>query len=122
MASPLEYLPSEHICSRPLGLCFNKIGDLYIVDAYFGLLKVGPEGGLATPLTTEAEGVRFNFTNDPDLDDEGNIYFTDSRIHYQRRSVMPCPRSLPSALRAWLDAHLIPTDHGDGDRLIVNIT
>jgi sugar lactone lactonase YvrE len=93
MASPLEYLPSEHICSRPLGLCFNKIGDLYIVDAYFGLLKVGPEGGLATPLATEAEVVRVNFTNDPDLDDEGNIYFTDSRIHYQRRSVMPCPRS-----------------------------
>ncbi|KAL5648061.1 hypothetical protein ACJX0J_042416, partial [Zea mays] len=86
MTSPLEYLPSEHICSRPLELFFNKIGDLYIIDAYFGLLKVGPEGGLATPLATEAEVVRFNFTNDPDLDDEGNIYFTDSRIHYQRRS------------------------------------
>jgi sugar lactone lactonase YvrE len=116
--------PSEHVCNRSLGLCFDKTGDLYIVDAYFGLLKVRPEGGLATLLATEAEGVRFNFTNDLDLDldDEGNIYFTDSSIHYQRRSVMPCPRSLPSALRAWLDAHLIPTDHGDGDRLIVNIT
>ena len=121
-ASSLEYLPSEHISNRPLGLCFDKTGDLYIADAYFGLLKVRPEGGLATPLATEAEGVRFNFTNDLDLDDEGNIYFTYSSIHYQRRSVMPYPRSLPSALRAWLDAHLIPTDHGDGDRLIVNIT
>jgi sugar lactone lactonase YvrE len=70
------------------------------------LLKVGPEGGLATPLATEAEGVRLNFTNDLDLDDEGNVYFTDSSIHYQRRSVMTCPRSLPSALRAWMDAHL----------------
>eukprot|EP00267_Zea_mays_P056136 XP_023156172.1 protein STRICTOSIDINE SYNTHASE-LIKE 3-like [Zea mays] len=71
-ASPLEYLPSEHICNRPLGLCFDNTGDLYIIDAYFGLLKVCPEGGLATPLATEAEGVRFNFTNDLDL--EGNIH------------------------------------------------
>ncbi|ONL94808.1 Noc2p family [Zea mays] len=79
--------PSEHICNRPLGLCFDKTGDLYIADAYFGLLKVRREAGLATLLATEAEGVRFNFTNDLDLDldDEGNIYFTDSSIHYQRR-------------------------------------
>jgi sugar lactone lactonase YvrE len=103
----VEYLPNEHICGRPLGLRFDKkTGDLYIADAYFGLLKVGPEGGLATPLATEAEGVRLNFTNDLDLDDEGNVYFTDSSIHYQRRSVMTYPRSLPSALRAWMDAHL----------------
>jgi hypothetical protein len=109
-ASPLEYLPNEHICGRSLGLRFDKkTGDLYIADAYFGLLKVGPEGGQATPLATEAEGVRLNFTNDLDLDDEGNVYFTDSSIHYQRRSVMPCPRSLPSALLGWLDAHLIPS-------------
>ncbi|KAF0915173.1 hypothetical protein E2562_034085 [Oryza meyeriana var. granulata] len=29
---------------------------------------VGPDGVLATPLATEAEGVRFNFTNDLELD------------------------------------------------------
>ncbi|PAN44993.1 hypothetical protein PAHAL_9G086600 [Panicum hallii] len=88
-ASPMDYLPNEHICGRPLGLRFDKkSGDLYIADAYFGLLKVGPEGGLATPLATEAEGVRFNFTNDLDLDEEGNVYFTDSSINYQRRNFM----------------------------------
>ncbi|RWR80341.1 protein STRICTOSIDINE SYNTHASE-LIKE 3 [Cinnamomum micranthum f. kanehirae] len=59
--SPLSYLKNEHICGRPLGLRFDKkTGDLYIADAYFGLLKVGPEGGLATPLATEAEGVVFS--------------------------------------------------------------
>lgn len=95
-ASPMEYLPNEHICGRPLGLRFDKRnGDLYIADAYFGLLKVGPEGGLATPLATEAEGVRLNFTNDLDLDDEGNVYFTDSSLHYQRRSVLPPTTHLP---------------------------
>nr|AIL49060.1 strictosidine synthase [Nothapodytes nimmoniana] len=85
--SPLSYLKNEHICGRPLGLRFDKkTGDLYIADAYFGLMKVGPEGGLATSLITEAEGVPFKFTNDLDIDDEGNIYFTDSSKNYQRRN------------------------------------
>uniref|UniRef100_A0A7N0VK27 Strictosidine synthase conserved region domain-containing protein n=1 Tax=Kalanchoe fedtschenkoi TaxID=63787 RepID=A0A7N0VK27_KALFE len=87
--SPLSYLKNEHICGRPLGLRFDKKnGDLYIADAYFGLLKVGPEGGLAIPLTTEAEGVPLGFTNDLDLDEEGNIYFTDSSTKYQRRNFL----------------------------------
>ncbi|KAK8491827.1 hypothetical protein V6N13_082466 [Hibiscus sabdariffa] len=85
--SPLSYLPNEHICGRPLGLRFDKkTGDLYIADAYLGLLKVGPEGGLATSLVTEADGVPLRFTNDLDIDDEGNIYFTDSSTIYQRRN------------------------------------
>lgn len=84
--SAMSYLPNEHICGRPLGLRFDKkTGDLYIADAYFGLLKVGPEGGLATSLTTEAEGEPLRFTNDLDIDEEGNIYFTDSSTKYQRR-------------------------------------
>ncbi|CAI9105824.1 OLC1v1004839C2 [Oldenlandia corymbosa var. corymbosa] len=87
--SPLLYLKNEHICGRPLGLRFDqKTGDLYIADAYFGLMKVGPEGGLATSLVTEAEGVPLRFTNDLDFDDDGNIYFTDSSINYQRRNFM----------------------------------
>ncbi|CAL9117007.1 protein STRICTOSIDINE SYNTHASE-LIKE 3 [Musa acuminata AAA Group] len=87
--SLFSYLKNEHICGRPLGLRFDKrTGDLYIADAYFGLLKVGPQGGLAAPLTTEAEGVPFNFTNDLDIDEEGNVYFTDSSTNYQRRNFM----------------------------------
>lgn len=46
---------------------------------------MGPEGGLATSLTTEAEGVPFRFTNDVDVDEEGNVYFTDSSSQYPRR-------------------------------------
>ncbi|RZC78497.1 hypothetical protein C5167_002716 [Papaver somniferum] len=86
-ASALAYLKNEHICGRPLGLRFDKkTGDMYICDAYLGLMKVGPDGGLATSLVTEAEGVPLKFTNDLDIDDEGNIYFTDSSITYQRRN------------------------------------
>ncbi|KAL6966696.1 cohesin loading factor Ssl3 [Sarracenia purpurea var. burkii] len=87
--SPLSYLKNEHICGRPLGLRFDKrTGDLYIADAYFGLMKVGPGGGLAISLATEAEGVPLGFTNDLDIDDEGNIYFTDSSTKYQRRNFL----------------------------------
>ncbi|KAE8692980.1 Protein STRICTOSIDINE SYNTHASE-LIKE 3 [Hibiscus syriacus] len=87
--SPLSYLPNEHICGRPLGLRFDKnTGDLYIADAYLGLFKVGPEGGLATSLVTEVDGVPLRFTNDLDIDDEGNIYFTDSSSKFQRRNFM----------------------------------
>lgn len=87
--SALSYLKNEHICGRPLGLRFDKrTGELYIADAYFGLMKVGPEGGLATSLASEAEGVPLRFTNDLDLDDEGNVYFTDSSTVYQRRNFL----------------------------------
>ncbi|KAE9616791.1 hypothetical protein Lal_00034830 [Lupinus albus] len=86
-AIPFSYVKTEHICGRPLGLRFDKkTGDLYIADAYFGLLKVGPEGGLATSLVTEAEGVPLRFTNDVDVDSEGNVYFTESSANYQRRN------------------------------------
>lgn len=81
-----SYVKNEHICGRPLGLRFDKrTGEFYIADAYFGLMKVGPQGGLATSLVTEAEGVPLRFTNDLDIDDEGNVYFTDSSTKYQRR-------------------------------------
>ncbi|XAR60216.1 Strictosidine synthase [Bertholletia excelsa] len=87
--SPLSYLKNEHKCGRPLGLRFDKrTGDLYIADAYFGLMKVGPQGGQATSLATEAEGVPFRFTNDLDIDEEGNVYFTDSSTKYQRRNFL----------------------------------
>ncbi|KAG6436440.1 hypothetical protein SASPL_101339 [Salvia splendens] len=51
-------------------------------------MKVGPEGGLATSLTTEAEGVPLGFTNDLDVDDQGNVYFTDSSTKYKRRNFL----------------------------------
>ncbi|GIX98076.1 adipocyte plasma membrane-associated protein [Caerostris extrusa] len=30
----------EHICGRPLGLTFNKAGQLFVADAYLGLLSI----------------------------------------------------------------------------------
>ncbi|XP_077236648.1 protein STRICTOSIDINE SYNTHASE-LIKE 10-like [Tasmannia lanceolata] len=80
----------EDTCGRPLGVQFNMAtGDLYIADAYYGLVAVGPEGGLATQLATEAEGEPFCLTNGVDINQEnGDVYFTDSSTVFQRRDAM----------------------------------
>ncbi|CAL5442106.1 unnamed protein product [Camellia sinensis] len=63
------------ICGRPLGFSFDSAnGKLYIVDAYFGLLVVGPNGGLVTQL------VPFKFLDGLDVDQfTGLVYFSDAR-------------------------------------------
>ncbi|KAF7006384.1 hypothetical protein CFC21_021432 [Triticum aestivum] len=78
---------TESLCGRPLGLAFHrKSGDLYIADAYKGLMRVGPDGGEAEVLATSAGGVRFNFVNGIDIDQvTGDVYFTDSSVTYPRR-------------------------------------
>lgn len=84
--TPAPRLSQEHICGRPLGLRFEKrTGELYIADGYFGILKVGPQGGLAEPVVTEVNGDPFKFCNDLDFDEDGNLYFTVSSTKYQRR-------------------------------------
>ncbi|KAL2895883.1 Protein STRICTOSIDINE SYNTHASE-LIKE 10 [Bienertia sinuspersici] len=80
----------EHKCGRPLGLRFNeKTGELYIADAYLGLMTVGPKGGLASRVVTEVEGVPLGFTNGLDIDQQtGVVYFTSSSTLYPRRQYM----------------------------------
>ncbi|KDP43882.1 hypothetical protein JCGZ_20892 [Jatropha curcas] len=77
----------ERVCGRPLGLRFDKkTGNLYIADAYYGLMVVGPEGGLAIPLATHAGGKPILFANDLDLHENGSIFFTDTSKRYDRVS------------------------------------
>ncbi|OMO68037.1 Six-bladed beta-propeller, TolB-like protein, partial [Corchorus capsularis] len=62
----------------------KQSGDLYIADAYFGLLVVGPAGGVATPLATHVEGKPILFANDLDIHNNGSIFFTDTSKKYNR--------------------------------------
>ncbi|CAL4899730.1 unnamed protein product [Urochloa decumbens] len=79
---------AESVCGRPLGLQFHaRTGDLYIADAYLGLMKVGPGGGEATVLAADAGdgGKPFTFVNGIDVDQAtGDVYFTDSSTVYTR--------------------------------------
>ena len=50
----------EQVCGRLLGPKFNKATcELYIADAYFGLIVVGCTGGVAKQLAISAEGILF---------------------------------------------------------------
>nr|XP_027124381.1 protein STRICTOSIDINE SYNTHASE-LIKE 10-like [Coffea arabica] len=82
-----DHVNTEARCGRPLGLSFDhKTGDLYIADAYMGLLAVGSKGGLATPVVQEVHGFPFKFLNDLVIDqDSGAIYFTDTSTRFERR-------------------------------------
>ena len=91
----MKHEKMEHICGRPLGLRFyEKTGELYIADAYLGLLVVGPNGGQASRVVTEADGIPLVFTNGVDIDQRrGLVYFTESSTRYQRRLVASSPTS-----------------------------
>ncbi|XP_042505880.1 protein STRICTOSIDINE SYNTHASE-LIKE 13 [Macadamia integrifolia] len=75
----------EYQCGRPLGLRFDReTGNLYVADAYHGILVVGPEGGIATPLATHVEEKPILFANDLDIHRNGSIFFTDTSKRYNR--------------------------------------
>ncbi|CAI9112859.1 OLC1v1013359C1 [Oldenlandia corymbosa var. corymbosa] len=77
-------------CGRPFGFSFNTItGVLYIVDAYLGLFKVGPNGGQATLLANSANGVPFKFLTGIDVDiPTGLVYFTDASTTYSLKDAL----------------------------------
>lgn len=62
---------------RPLGMDFDREGNLIIADANKGLLSINPQG-VVTVLSTEAGGVPFRCPNDLDIAADGTIYFTDA--------------------------------------------
>lgn len=66
---------------RPLGLAFDQSGNLIVADALKGLLSVAPDGSIS-PLSQQADGVRFNFTDDLDIAADGTIYFTDASYKF----------------------------------------
>lgn len=84
-----NHVALEHVCGRPLGLIFSEsTSELYIADAYMGLLVVGPNGGLASGVVREAQGVPLGFPNAVDINQKDRaVYFSDSSTRYQRRYV-----------------------------------
>lgn len=76
----------EELCGRPLGLRIGKDGLLYITDAYYGLHSMNFTTGLITrllPTSVAVEGKKINFPDDMDIDDEGNVYFSDASTKWK---------------------------------------
>lgn len=67
---------------RPLGLVFDRHGDLIVADAMRGLLAIAPDKTI-TLLTREAEGLPFRFTDGVDIGPDGRIYFTDASSRFR---------------------------------------
>ncbi|XP_027368811.1 protein STRICTOSIDINE SYNTHASE-LIKE 12-like [Abrus precatorius] len=76
-------------CGRPLGLRFNhQTGELYAADAYFGILKIGPNGGPPTQCIQYTlpppPPPPFKFLDGLDVDvNTGVVYFTEASANYQ---------------------------------------
>jgi len=62
---------------RPLGLAFDRSGNLIVADAIKGLLAVSKAGEVKV-LATEADGEKFGCLNDLDVGADGTIYFTEA--------------------------------------------
>jgi sugar lactone lactonase YvrE len=71
----------EHICGRPLGLKFDKKGNLYVVDAYYGIFKVNVETREYKNIVNASkpiEGKVPRIPNSVDTAENGDLYWTDS--------------------------------------------
>ena len=66
---------------RPLGMKFDRKGNLIVCDASMGLLSIDPRGRIET-LADSADGIPFKFTDALDISSEGTIYFTDASTKY----------------------------------------
>ena len=65
----------------PLGLEFDREGDLIVADAYRGLLSVKPSGAV-TVLTDKVGRTPILYADDVDIGPDGTIYFTDASTKF----------------------------------------
>ncbi|KAL2338258.1 hypothetical protein Fmac_012704 [Flemingia macrophylla] len=87
-----DFSELQATCGRPLGLRFNhQSGELYVADAYFGLIKIGPNGGAPTqyftgiqPQEDKENATTFPFLDGLDIDpNTGIVYFTEASSNYR---------------------------------------
>lgn len=106
----LEEFADTH--GRPLGLQFDRNGNLIVCDAFKGLLSIDPRGKI-TVLTTSAEGVPLKFTDALDIAGDGTIYFTDASYKYDQ------PKYLYDLLESKPYGRFLAYDPADGKTTIL---
>lgn len=62
---------------RPLGMVFDREGNLLVADALKGLLSINKAGEVRL-LADQVEGVKFGCLNDLDVGADGTIYFSEA--------------------------------------------
>ncbi len=91
---------------RPLGIVVLDDNSLIVADSHRGLLSVDTAGQV-TVLSTESDGLPFQFTNEVTVANDGIIYFTDSTHKFSARALGNMPASV-------LDIY----EHGPNGRLL----
>ncbi|XP_076667123.1 adipocyte plasma membrane-associated protein Hemomucin isoform X2 [Andrena cerasifolii] len=75
----------EERCGRPLGLQFNSKGDLFVIDAYYGIFKVNVNTRQYTNIVNSSEpieGKAPRLLNALDIAKNGDIYWVDSSADF----------------------------------------
>jgi sugar lactone lactonase YvrE len=74
--------PWVNTLGRPLGIEFDKLGNLIVADAYLGLLSIAPSGEI-TVLADSVGNVPIRYTDDVDIAKKtGKIYFSDASTRF----------------------------------------
>lgn len=63
---------------RPLGIEFDRDGNLLVADSINGLLRISSEGKQQLLVDKDDQGNPLVYANDVDSDDQGIIYFSES--------------------------------------------
>ncbi|XP_057657026.1 adipocyte plasma membrane-associated protein Hemomucin-like isoform X1 [Diorhabda carinulata] len=97
----------EHICGRPLGMVFDKNGNMIVADAYYGILRINVKTGnkeiLVSP-NVEIEGKKPKLFNSVALASNGDIYWTDSSTQFELNDIVYDFLSDPSGRLIHYDA------------------
>lgn len=102
-----EGVPFVEVGGRPLGLDFDAAGNLWIANAYTGLMKLTPLGELST-VVTEVDGIAVRYADDVVVAPNGKIYFSDASTRF-------AAKDYNSTLAASL---LDIMEHSDNGRII----
>lgn len=96
-----------NVGGRPLGIDFDADGNLWIANAYIGLMKLTPDGELSTVLT-EVDGVAIQYADDVAVAANGKVYFSDASTRFSAK-----------ASKSTLEASLLDImEHSDNGRII----
>lgn len=86
---------------RPLGIEFGPDGNLYVADAYRGLLQISPDGDVSVLTNSTDNGSPILFADDVDVASDGTIYFSDASTRFGAKEWGgPLPASLMETIEA----------------------
>lgn len=95
---------------RPLGMEFDRNGNLIVADAYKGLLSISPNGKVTVLADKLSDGGAIGYPDDLDIADDGRIFFSDASTKFG-------PGSWGDTLAASL---LDIMEHGAHGRLLIH--